>query len=173
MRPLSRDLSYGTSGVMGPGPDRGALGADQIPSSVRLKSGGGDAFGGPGPLLVGPVSKAQSAQGGLIGAGDKAGGSAGVVAAAAAFPAAAPAAFAASYFTQEVAELRDAQLFGGGPLVRNRVQHQFKSGAVYDGQMIGNVRDGWGTQTWPDGARYQGEWSNNSVSGMGCFSHGD
>ena len=37
--------------------------------------------------------------------------------------------------------------------------HTFKSGAVYHGQWIGNKRDGYGSQEWPDGARYDG---NNS-----------
>ena len=35
---------------------------------------------------------------------------------------------------------------------------RFKSGAVYDGEWIGNMRDGFGVQTWKDGARYEGEW---------------
>ena len=34
--------------------------------------------------------------------------------------------------------------------------HTFKSGAVYHGQWIGNKRDGYGSQEWPDGARYDG-----------------
>jgi hypothetical protein len=32
----------------------------------------------------------------------------------------------------------------------------FKSGAVYEGEWIGHVRDGFGIQRWPDGARYEG-----------------
>ena len=37
-----------------------------------------------------------------------------------------------------------------------RPAYQFKSGAVFDGEWKGNSRDGFGTQTWPDGAKYEG-----------------
>ena len=37
-----------------------------------------------------------------------------------------------------------------------RPPYQFKSGAVYEGEWKGNLRDGFGTQTWPDGAKYEG-----------------
>ena len=32
----------------------------------------------------------------------------------------------------------------------------FKSGAIYDGEWKGHVRDGYGVQIWPDGAKYEG-----------------
>ena len=38
-----------------------------------------------------------------------------------------------------------------------RPAYKFKSGAVYIGQWRGTVRDGYGIQTWPDGARYEGQ----------------
>ena len=31
-----------------------------------------------------------------------------------------------------------------------------KNGATYDGQWLNNMRDGVGTQLWPDGSRYEG-----------------
>lgn len=37
-----------------------------------------------------------------------------------------------------------------------RPAYQFKSGAVYDGEWKGSMRDGLGVQTWPDGAKYEG-----------------
>jgi hypothetical protein len=37
-----------------------------------------------------------------------------------------------------------------------RPPYTFKSGAVYEGEWKGSVRDGWGTQIWPDGAKYEG-----------------
>ena len=37
-----------------------------------------------------------------------------------------------------------------------RPPYTFKSGAVYEGEWKGNVRDGWGIQIWPDGAKYEG-----------------
>ena len=33
----------------------------------------------------------------------------------------------------------------------------FKSGAIYRGQWKDGMRDGEGLQTWPDGAKYEGE----------------
>ena len=34
--------------------------------------------------------------------------------------------------------------------------YSFKSGAIYTGEWIGNSRDGYGVQQWPDGAKYEG-----------------
>ncbi len=54
-----------------------------------------------------------------------------------------------------------------------RQAYTFKSGAVYDGEWIGNMRDGTGVQKWPDGARYEGERKNNKAHGKGKFFHVD
>lgn len=40
-------------------------------------------------------------------------------------------------------------------------EHTYKSGAVYNGQWLGGLRHGTGTMTWPDGAKYVGNWSYN------------
>jgi len=32
---------------------------------------------------------------------------------------------------------------------------------------------GWGSQVWPDGGRYEGEWSQNRAHGKGKFWHAD
>jgi len=37
----------------------------------------------------------------------------------------------------------------------------FKSGAVYEGDWIGDRREGAGVQKWPDGARYEGFFFKN------------
>ena len=37
-----------------------------------------------------------------------------------------------------------------------RPPYTFSSGAVYEGEWKGSVREGWGTQIWPDGAKYEG-----------------
>lgn len=42
----------------------------------------------------------------------------------------------------------------------------FSSGAVYEGEWIGNMRDGYGSQTWPDGAKYEGITYMNTVSNI-------
>eukprot|EP00401_Gymnodinium_catenatum_P009332 CAMPEP_0117503340 /NCGR_PEP_ID=MMETSP0784-20121206/24278_1 /TAXON_ID=39447 /ORGANISM="" /LENGTH=299 /DNA_ID=CAMNT_0005298651 /DNA_START=176 /DNA_END=1076 /DNA_ORIENTATION=- len=43
----------------------------------------------------------------------------------------------------------------------------FNSGATYTGQWLGNMRHGFGCQTWTDGAKYEGEWVNNEADGRG------
>ena len=35
------------------------------------------------------------------------------------------------------------------------------------------MRDGYGVQIWPDGARYEGEWRRNKAHGKGKFWHVD
>ena len=42
------------------------------------------------------------------------------------------------------------------PKRERRPPFTFSSGAVYEGEWRGNVREGWGTQIWPDGAKYEG-----------------
>ena len=54
-----------------------------------------------------------------------------------------------------------------------RSPYIFNSGAVYDGEWIGNMRDGYGVQVWSDGAKYEGEWSDNKANGKGKFFHVD
>ena len=49
----------------------------------------------------------------------------------------------------------------------------YDSCAIYDGEWKGNNRDGWGVQTWKDGARYEGEWLYNKAHGKGMFFHVD
>ena len=40
-----------------------------------------------------------------------------------------------------------------------RPPFQFENGIVYEGEWIGNNRDGYGVQIWPDGAKYEGSLS--------------
>jgi len=54
-----------------------------------------------------------------------------------------------------------------------RSPYLYNSGAVYDGEWLGNSRDGYGVQVWPDGAKYEGEWKNNKANGKGKFFHVD
>lgn len=35
------------------------------------------------------------------------------------------------------------------------------------------MRDGYGIQSWPDGAKYEGDWLNNKAHGKGKFYHVD
>ena len=50
---------------------------------------------------------------------------------------------------------------------------RFKNGAVYTGQWVGELREGFGVQVWPDGAQYKGSWYNNKADGFGKFFHVD
>ncbi len=51
----------------------------------------------------------------------------------------------------------------------------FPDGAVYKGQLkkATNIRHGFGIQIWPDGAKYEGYWSENMASGRGKYYHID
>lgn len=35
------------------------------------------------------------------------------------------------------------------------------------------MRDGFGTQVWPDGSRYEGYWANDKANGQGKLVHAD
>ncbi len=58
-------------------------------------------------------------------------------------------------------------------IIEKRPPFTFKSGAIYEGQWKGKIREGFGTQIWPDGAKYLGEWKNNKAEGKGKFWHVD
>ena len=48
------------------------------------------------------------------------------------------------------------------------------SHAIYHGYTTkGGVKAGWGTQVWPDGGKYEGEWHDNKANGKGQFWHAD
>ena len=40
-----------------------------------------------------------------------------------------------------------------------------KNGATYTGQWLQNMRDGVGSQLWPDGSKYDGQWANDKANG--------
>ena len=50
---------------------------------------------------------------------------------------------------------------------------QFKNGATYEGQWLGTMKHGHGTQKWKDGAKYVGQWKFNKACGQGKFWHVD
>lgn len=52
-----------------------------------------------------------------------------------------------------------------------RKPYKFTTGAIYVGQWVGGFRDGFGTQTWSDGARYEGDWKLHKAHGKGKFFH--
>ena len=37
--------------------------------------------------------------------------------------------------------------------------------------MYGSMRHGNGTQTWPDGSKYEGDWKNDKANGKGRYVH--
>jgi len=61
------------------------------------------------------------------------------------------------YFTAEESKETLLGKQSGIPEREDRPPYRFKSGAVYVGQWKGGFRDGYGIQTWPDGARYEGQ----------------
>lgn len=77
---------------------------------------------------------------------------------------------ATCYFKREAAEL---ETLAWAPTARQRRHYAFRTGAIYDGEWLGNQRHGLGTQIWPDGAVYIGEWRENRAAGHGRFAHSD
>ena len=68
------------------------------------------------------------------------------------------------YFSNELGDtLSGSPSFG--KFREDRPEHVFESGAVYKGEWLGNVRDGYGVQEWPDNARYEGMWKDNKAHG--------
>lgn len=58
--------------------------------------------------------------------------------------------------------------------MRTEEQHSPKSGAIYQGYINKQgVRQAYGTQVWPDGGKYEGEWLNGQACGQGRFWHAD
>lgn len=47
------------------------------------------------------------------------------------------------------------------------------NGAVYEGQMQGNKREGYGRQRWVDGSEYTGDWRDDKACGKGKLRHAD
>ena len=48
-----------------------------------------------------------------------------------------------------------------------KAPYRYVSGAVYEGSWKGGFRDGYGTMTWDDGAKYQGDWAMGKAHGNG------
>lgn len=50
-----------------------------------------------------------------------------------------------------------------------------ENGAKYTGEwLVGTqIREGRGTQVWPDGSIYEGYWKNNQTQGLGRLIHAD
>jgi len=57
------------------------------------------------------------------------------------------------------------------PRREKRPPYVFSSGSTYTGEWLGDKRDGYGVQTFPDKARYEGDWKNNQAHGKGKFYH--
>ena len=64
-----------------------------------------------------------------------------------------------AYFKREehYETINENDKFNPSEIQETRVKN-YTTGATYDGQWRGGFRDGEGTMTWADGAKYQGEW---------------
>eukprot|EP00931_Biecheleriopsis_adriatica_P023962 TRINITY_DN15026_c0_g1_i1.p1 TRINITY_DN15026_c0_g1~~TRINITY_DN15026_c0_g1_i1.p1 ORF type:complete len:374 (+),score=49.74 TRINITY_DN15026_c0_g1_i1:34-1122(+) len=76
---------------------------------------------------------------------------------------------AKTYFDGDVGEAP----FVDDDTVQERVLHEFRSGAIYDGEWLSGMRHGIGKQTWPNGTEYVGQWHRGRASGMGEIKHSD
>lgn len=77
------------------------------------------------------------------------------------------------YFDLELGEAGPASIGHDMSSGRERKWHRFRSGATYDGEWLGGVRDGLGKQCWPDGTVYVGEWRRGRAGGRGEIRHYD
>mmetsp|Transcript_88402 Transcript_88402/g.138394 ORF Transcript_88402/g.138394 Transcript_88402/m.138394 type:complete len:404 (+) Transcript_88402:32-1243(+) len=77
------------------------------------------------------------------------------------------------YFDLEVGEAGPAQSSSSDARGRERRWHRFRTGATYDGEWLGGMRDGIGKQCWPDGTVYVGEWRRGRAGGSGEMRHSD
>ena len=60
--------------------------------------------------------------------------------------------------------------------INNRIKKaavNLPNGAIYEGEWLGEMRDGWGVQIWPDTSRYEGNWRNDKANGKGKLIHAD
>ena len=48
-----------------------------------------------------------------------------------------------------------------------------KNGAVYTGEWMNGMRDGYGSQVWPDSSKYEGDWRQDKANGRGKLIHAD
>lgn len=46
-------------------------------------------------------------------------------------------------------------------------------GAIYSGQLFSGLREGYGTQVWPDKSKYEGYWKKDKANGRGRLIHAD
>jgi len=74
------------------------------------------------------------------------------------------------YFDLEVGEAGPAS---SDPGTREHRWFRFRSGATYEGEWLGGMRDGKGKQSWPDGTSYVGEWRRGRAGGRGEIRHID
>jgi hypothetical protein len=51
----------------------------------------------------------------------------------------------------------------------DKEEYVFKNGDIYNGEWIGNERDGFGEQKWADGNEYKGQWLDNKPFGHGTL----
>lgn len=77
------------------------------------------------------------------------------------------------YFDLELGEAGPASVGHDLSSGRERKWHRFRSGATYDGEWLGGIRDGVGKQCWPDGTVYVGEWKRGRAGGRGEIRHYD
>ena len=67
--------------------------------------------------------------------------------------------------------LIDGQLPSALSAESRREMVKFRNGAIYDGDIVNNQREGRGTQVWPDQSKYEGDWKGNAAWGYGKFSN--
>ena len=47
------------------------------------------------------------------------------------------------------------------------------NGAIYTGELLNGMKDGYGQQVWQDGSKYDGQWLQDQANGHGTLIHAD
>ena len=76
--------------------------------------------------------------------------------------------------------------YQGGPIgngitneMKNSNQRQtfgpitLSNGAIYTGELLNGMKDGYGQQVWQDGSKYDGQWLQDQANGHGTLIHAD
>ena len=67
----------------------------------------------------------------------------------------------------------EGELGSGAPQRESLPPMTLPSGAIYTGQWLNGMKDGYGHQVWPDGSKYEGEWQADQANGFGKLVHAD
>ena len=79
----------------------------------------------------------------------------------------------ARYSSNPIQSVSESDIIARVEAAENTIIKDYKSGAVYYGQMEGGQPHGYGTYTYDNGDKYVGEWKNGKMHGNGTYTNAD